>query len=85
MISNITIEEVVKLRNKSGDCISRCKHALEVAEGDMDVAYEYLRLTMQALCRRKIVNGVLVAWQEEDYVRQAYKDVAEARKTVVDK
>lgn len=75
----MTIEEVIKLRNRSGDGIGRCKHALEVAEGDMDVAYEYLRLTMQALCRRKLVNGVFVAWEEEDYVRQAYKDVAETK------
>lgn len=59
-----------RLRAETGCGIAECRKALEIC-GSYDVAYEYLRLKSQAVCRYKNVNGQTVRWVDDDYIEKA--------------
>ena len=75
----MNIEKVKQLRDKTGDGMMRCNKALIKADGDINVAQEYLRLTMQALYRAKIVNGERVRWNDDDYLEEARRIASEVK------
>lgn len=59
-----------RLRAETGCGISECEQALEIC-GSYDVAYEYLRLKSQAVCRYKYSDGKKVRWVDSDYIERA--------------
>lgn len=61
-----------KLRQETGCSIIDCKNALMLC-GDYKTAYEYLRLTSQAVARYKSENGILRPWNKNDYLEAARK------------
>lgn len=63
-----------RLRAETGCEISECEQALEIC-GSYDVAYEYLRLKSQAVCRYKYINGKKIRWAENDYIERAKQAV----------
>lgn len=67
------MNKIYALREKTGVDFMRCKKALELANDDETIAYEYLVLKCIAVNRRKRVNGVLVDFNENDYLEEAKK------------
>ena len=59
-----------RLREETGCSIIDCKKALDVCDS-YEMAYEYLRLKSQAVCRYKITNGKKEKWTDEDYIEKA--------------
>lgn len=64
-------EDFLKLRERTGAGMNSCKLALEEADGDIDIAYEYLRLLSQPVARYKMKDGVKMRWEKDDYLKAA--------------
>jgi hypothetical protein len=45
--------------------------ALDVCDGNIDVAFEYLKLRSQPLVRKKLTADGYAPWDTEDYVNAA--------------
>lgn len=60
-----------RLKTSSGCGIAECKKALMLCNNREGVAFEYLRLKSSAVRRRKMVDGKLVSWSDDDYVSEA--------------
>ena len=75
----VSSEDVMALRAKSGAGMLDCRRALELAEGDTDIAYEFLRLLSQPVARYKFRDNAKVSWTTEDYLDEATRYVKKCR------
>ncbi len=62
--------KIQELRERSGSGMMICNKAIELCQGNVNVAYEFVKLKGQAVCRRK-ANGE--RWTDEDYLSEAKK------------
>lgn len=70
-------KKMLLLREQSGAGMKDCMKALTEAGGDIDIAYEYLKLLSQPVVRKIMVKGEFRPWQDEDYLAEARKVVRE--------
>ncbi len=70
-MSDISIEDVKALRNRTGLSVSKCKEALEEADGDMEKAQTVLRGKMEEMAEKKAdretKEGVVASYVHDDH------------------
>lgn len=70
----VKVKDVIKLQTLTGAGRYDCKKALAKCNNDINVAYYYLRIISDCVCRHKIVNGKKVLWTDEDYINCAKEE-----------
>ncbi|WWO97514.1 MAG: translation elongation factor Ts [Candidatus Dasytiphilus stammeri] len=68
---NITIEMVKQLRKRTGAGVMRCKNALIEANGNLEVAIDYMRKQGDAKCAKRLDNptfeGIIMIKVDKNY------------------
>lgn len=65
------MNRIKELKDKTGCSISNCKEALKNCDDNILIAEKYLQLKTTAVSRKKIIDGKLIPWETDDYVKEA--------------
>lgn len=69
-------EDVVRMKNEINCPLSVCQKALKICDGNYELAKEFIRLKYLGVYRTKLVNGERVAFNDNDYLNLAKKEIA---------